>query len=280
MRKRLWIGMLLAMWAGVAFAAGPAALRKQIESSLLVKGTIDINADGSVAGHALEREAELPSGIVGMISKTVPQWRFEPIELSEGKTRARATMSLRIVARKADDGNFIVRIRGAQFSQERESLAAVGRLSPPRYPENAAYAGVGGSVYLALKVGRDGRVEDAVAEQVNLHVIARERDMPRWREMLAESALHSAREWRFMPPTTGEDVDAPHWTVRVPVDFYAPDRKIPEAHQWQAYIPGPRQSIPWRQDNDRTGISADALAGGNVHPMDGGPRLLTPLDPS
>jgi len=280
MGKQFWVGLVLVSCVGVAFAAGPSAVRKQIESSLLVDGTIDINPDGSVAGYALPREKGLPSGIVEMIARVVPRWRFEPIKLANGTTRARATMSLRLVAKMLDKKNFSVEIRAAQFGGDTpgEALSAKSLMTAPRYPERAARAGVGGTVYTALKIGRDGRVQEAMAEQVNLRVIADEASMGRWRDLLAKAALRAAMHWTFLPPTKGEEVDAPYWSARVPVDFVAPDTKQPDEHQWHAYVPGPRAAIPWRKDDSDAG--ADALAGGGVYPLDGGPRLLTALNPS
>ncbi|MFC3550656.1 protein tonB [Lysobacter cavernae] len=272
------LGLLLV--TGLAWGEGgkPGDVRKQIESSLLVKGAIDINADGSVAAHTLERESELPVGIVAMIGKAVPQWRFEPIKLKEGTQRARANMSIRIVARKLDDGNFAVDIRGAQFGQEQpdtQTVRSKDRLTPPRYPEKAAYAGVGGSVYLVLKVGRDGQVIDAVAEQVNLRVVTNGYAMTRWRDMLAKSAMAAAMKWTFTPPTEGEEVAAPYWSVRVPVDFIAPGQAEPKDYAWTTYVPGPRQLIPWR--TEISGAGADALVAGGVYPLDSGLQLKTPL---
>lgn len=278
---RQWIGGVLLglLLSGAVFAGGPGAVRKQIESSLLVKGTIDIGADGRVLGHALERRESLPAGVVGMIDQAVPQWRFEAVELREGTTRARAPMSLRIVAKKLDEDSFTVQIRGAQFgSYAPDETPSSRQMTPPRYPHAAAYAGVGGTVYTVLRIGRDGQVEDAVAEQVNLRVIASEAVMMRWRKVLAQAALHAARRWAFNPPTKGEDVDAPYWSVRVPVDFIAPDQKQPLEHEWHAYVPGPRETIPWEPDASPMG--ADALVAGGVYPVGRGPRLLTPLGES
>lgn len=273
-----WIGgMLLGLLlSGAAFAEGPGAVRKQVESSLLVKGTIDIDADGRVLGHALERAGALPEGVARLIDNAVTQWRFEPVELREGTTRARAPMSLRIVAKRLDEDSFTVRIHGAQFGSYVPGEAPSSRqMAPPRYPRAAIYAGVGGTVYTVLRIGRDGRVEDAIAEQVNLRVIAGEAEMGRWRKVLAQAALQTARRWAFNPPTKGESVDAPHWSVRVPVDFIAPGQKKPEEHEWHAYVPGPRETIPW--DPEASAMGADALAAGGVYPVGGGPRLLTQL---
>lgn len=280
MGKRFLVAVLLASLGATALASGAGAVRKQIESSMLVEGSIDINADGSVAGYALPGEKDLPRGVVVMIDRVVPQWRFEPVELREGATRARATMSLRFVAKKLDDGKVSVEIRAARFGDDTpaESVLSKDKLAAPRYPEAAVRAGVGGTVYMALKIGRDGHVEEAIAQQVNLRIVASEALMRRWRDLLSQTALRAAKDWTFLPPAKGEDVDAPYWTVSVPVDFVAPGAKDPGREQWHTYVPGPRAQIPWRADKSDAG--GDALAAGGVYPLDGGPRLLTALNPS
>ncbi len=277
MKRLFWMALLLVA-AGAAFAAGPGAVRKRIESSLLVKGTIDISAEGKVLGYALERDEALPAAVQRLVARAVPMWQFEPVELKTGTTRGRARMSLRLVARKLDEENFSVAIQGAQFGQEHVAGGLASKqMAPPRYPEDAQYAGVGGTVYLAVKVGRDGRVEDVTAEQVNLRVIASEPAMQRWRDVLEKASVRAARKWTFTPPTAGEDADAPYWSARVPVAFIAPGAKEPRDDEWSAYIPGPRRSIPWYPEAQ--GAGADALAAGDVQMLGAGPRLLTALDP-
>lgn len=278
MGKRFWMGLLLVSCVGAAWAGRPGEVRKQVESSLLVNGTIDLHADGSVAGYALDNPDTVSEGIAGMIARIVPLWRFEPVELSNGATRARAKMSMRLVAKKIDNGDFSVQIRGVQFfGQPRPGESVVSaKLVPPKYPLWAGINAVGGTVYTVVKIGRDGRVEDAVAEQVNLRIVSSEKDMESWRDMLAKAALLATKDWTFSPPTKGDEVGKPYWLARVPVDFIAPDQRQHKDGQWQAYVPGPRQTIPWRSD-DRANETADAVAPGGVYPLGSGPRLLTAL---
>ena len=126
-----------------------------------------------------------------------------------------------------------------------------------------------------VKIGRDGRVEDVVAEQVNLQVVASERAMQNWRDMLTDASVVAAKKWTFAPPVKGKDVDEPYWSARVPVEFIAPGSEQHIAGQWESYVPGPRALIPWRSGDD--GVGADAVASGGVHPIGRGPRLLTKL---
>ncbi len=269
--------VLAALVAVPASASGPGAVRKQVESSMLVKGTIDINADGSVAGHRLEQPDKLPQGVADLVARAVASWRFEPVQLREGTTRARADMSVRVVARKVGEDNFTVQIRSARFGQERPDESVTGRkLAPPPYPRTLAASGVGGAVYLIVKVGRSGEVEDVVAEQVNLFTIGSEAQVAQWRDQLARATVNSAKRWTFNPPTRGPEADKPFWLARVPVEYHAPGRhRQPGYGQWRAYIPGPNHGNPW--DNKEPSLGADAIASGSVQPFASAFRLLTPL---
>ncbi|MHC9086358.1 energy transducer TonB [Luteimonas sp. RIT-PG2_3] len=152
-------------------------------------------------------------------------------------------------------------------------------MQPPRYPADMLRAGAQGAIYLVIQIGRDGKVMNAVAEQINLTVVGSARDMERVRRSLGEAALDAARRWVFHPPTTGDLVDAPYWSLRVPVDFtMSGSRNEYETPYgtWHGYLPGPRQRVPWVTDQDALG-SPDAVAGGELYPLYSRFRLLTPL---
>ena len=91
--------------------------------------------------------------------------------------------------------------------------------TPPRYPDDALYMGGKGVVYLILEVGRDGKVANVDAEQVNLRVAGTEGQMELLRRSFANAARRAAKSWQFEVPTTGPHVDSPSWLVRVPVEF-------------------------------------------------------------
>lgn len=262
---------------------GIGGVRDRVESSLVVRGELSIEADGSVSALQLDKEEALPSGVVSMVRGAASKWRFEPIMQEGVAVPVSAPMSLRVVARMLDADRFEISLRGVNFSRlDREDPQNIARVSmtPPRYPEQAFRSGVSGSVYLLLKVGRDGGVEDAFAEQVNLTFISRENEQRRARELLAKSALAAAKQWTFRVPTQGPEASQPFWNVRVPVS-YSLDRGGAEGQEqgrWVSYVPGPRERAPWRDESEQIGFSPDALADGSVNLVDNnGPRLLTPL---
>ncbi|MDI9238328.1 protein tonB [Lysobacter sp. LF1] len=281
MWKRCGVLLVLMLCAPVIIAGSSREeVRKQVEASMLVKGTIDIDPQGQVVEYHLEQAASLTPALLGIVDRRIRAWQFEPVLLDGRAVRARSPMQLRLVTKK-DGENYLFRIAGATFGsvdKEGESPTYDGKLRPPRYPEGAVFNRVGGTVYLVLRIGRDGSVEAAVAEQVNLRSIGTEREMKLFREMLADSAIYTSRRWKFNFPTRGEDADAPFVSVRVPVDFIAPNMTDTKPGEWQAYVPGPRQDVPWR-DWDAAMESPDAIASGGVYPdRPSGPRLIGGVD--
>ena len=275
-----WAGISLALLcvAGLAAAATPKEVRKQVEASMLLTGTIEIETDGSVRGYSIDDKDRVPDYVLANIGKWVPEWRFSPVLVDGKAVPARAKMSLRMRAEPSGDDKFSIYIAGASFG-EIGTLAtdATTRLdmTPPKFPRDVANMGGKGIVYLLLKVGRQGTVEDVVAEQVNLTVYASDRQMERFRRSLAAAAVEKAREWTFRAPSTGVLAGNDFWSVRVPVDFgYRGDKEVAYG-QWEGYLPGPRQRAPWLKNDEDAGN--DALVSGVLHMMGNGPKLLTPL---
>jgi hypothetical protein len=284
--KRIWWLTFFALWAcvGVALAAGKDEVRKQAESSMLVTGTVDIDDAGRVERYSLDKREALPPAVAALIDKHAPGWRFEPVVVGGKPVKARAKMSLRLVASKVGEDAFQVRIKSGVFGDDapatREEQVTAGRMRPPEYPPDAYRVGVQGIVYLILRVGHDGKVEDAVAEQVNLTVVGTEEQMRRGREVLAGAALKAARRWQFVPPAIGSEADAEFWSVRVPVEFTLSDRNTARQEEhggWETYIPGPRQTAPWLYEELNASDSPDSYAAGGVHAVGEGLRLVTPL---
>jgi len=283
-QRGAWLAwMLVGMVAFVqgAWAQGPGAVRKQVEGSMLVTGMITIRADGGVAAVELDKPDRLPEGIAPFVTQVATSWRFEPVLIEGVAMQVKTRMSARLVAKSTGDGKMQVSVRGADFGDYQamplEERISSNGMKPPGYPMAAAQGGVQGTVYLLLKIGRDGAVDDVVAEQVNLRMVASEAQMRQFRERFARAAIGAAGKWTFNPPTRGEAAEQPHWVVRVPVDFNFGEK--PRYGKWEVYVPGPREHVSWAQDDDRPGFSPDALAEGGVHMAGGkqGPRLLTPL---
>jgi len=257
-------------------------VRKQVEASMRVTGAIHIATDGSVERVQLDTPDKLPKGIAGFVESNMASWRFEPVLVDGVPRRALTKVSALLVGKTIGGGQMSVSIRGADFNDDTVVPATqqiAGRqLRPPAFPMSAAEEGAQGTVYLLVKVERDGTVGDVSAEQVNLRLVASAPQMDRHRDRFARVAMAAARNWTFTPPTEGEQAAQPYWIVRVPVDFNFTGL-LPYG-QWQVYVPGPRTRPDWALDEDAPGFSPDALAEGGIRLAGGhrGPTLLTPLD--
>jgi hypothetical protein len=279
MKRILWGGLALLLCAH-SWAADVAAVRKRVESSMLLTGSIVIAPEGTVRSFQIDQADKVPAPVQELLQKNVPQWAFEPVQQDGRPVNARATMSVRVVANELADGNYALSIRGVYFDESAPGEQVSGKSMPaPRYPAEASYAGVTGTVYLLLQVGSQGQVEDAIAQQVNLEGVGSDQEMARFRKVLAEASLRAAKHWTFNRPTTGPLAQAEHWLVRAPVAFRLPGTRRQDGYgQWRTYVPGPRQTAPWGQELAEG--SADALPADGVAPAQSRLHLLTPLGSS
>jgi len=283
--RRGWnavLGIVLLLISQAAFAGGPGAVRKQVESSMLLTGKIQVDAQGRVTAHSLDDADKVPAGVMALIDKAVPSWTFEPMLLDGKPVKVATDMRIRVVAHKLDADQYEVAIRSATFGEgagdPKESLQAVD-MAAPDYPMVAARAGTTGTVYLLVLVGRDGKVIDAIAEQTNLKFIDNENAMARWRRVFEKASTSQARKWTFAPPTQGKSAGEESWVARVPVvfSFDRPSKATPAYGRWESYVPGPRQRSPWGHDEEGIGFSPDTLAPGQVYLAGSGLKLLTAL---
>lgn len=278
--KRLLMGLLCVAWSAAALAAGPSKVRERVQASMLLTGTIVVAPDGTVSSYVIDQAGKLPSPVTGLIANNIPRWTFKPTVLDGRPVAAESPMSFRVVAKPLGDDKFSIAISGAQFGKGApgESITYKRRIAPT-YPRAALYGHASGTVYLILRVGRQGQVEDVVPEQVNMTMLASDAELERWRKVLAQSAMQAARRWTFNPPTSGKQVDAKYWVARVPVNFsLRPQLNSDRYGTWQAYIPGPHQPVPWFDDTSVASASADAVPDGDLLQVDQGLRLTSPLN--
>ena len=277
----VWVLSLLLVAAPAL--AGVAEVRRQVEASMLVTGSIEVGTNGAVTGYTLKQPDQLPEYVRGLIADSLPTWKFLIAPQGRDVTApVRAPMTLRVVASQNGDGTMRIRIASASFDDDRdlpEQERLRGQnLARPRYPREAELVGASGVVYVAVKVGRDGMVEDAAIERVNMTVVASEGDLQTWRQQLSRTTLQAARRWRFQVPVAGPGKDKPYWTVRVPVQYEFFGSKHYGYGQWVPYVPGPVQKTPWPQDGDGAAAN-DAQVPGTLQLLGNhGLTLLTPLD--
>lgn len=292
MRTSLFFALALALGTAASLVPVDAAaqsareVRASAEASMVLTGSIEVTAEGAVSGLVLDQRASLSAPIAALVEDTIRSWRFEPT-LQDGKAVAtRSPMRVRLRGTQMVEGSMQVRIASVDFSEydpEATDVVTNLRIVAPRYPKAALSMGGQGEAMLLLKIDRTGAVVDAIAEQVNMTVAGSGPAMDRLRGILAKASIAAARKWTFRPPTTGADAQRDSWTVRVPVRYALGDQRTDEAAsygRWQAFIPGPRQTAPWRTQEDAAEAGSDLLPAGGVYMVDGtkrGLRLLTPL---
>lgn len=263
MRSPWWmVGVLWALSAVALAGKKPAAT--EAEAGIQVAGTILVGPEGKPLEYKLQGAAGLPAEVRRYLDFHIPRWQFDPPVVDGRPVALRNRMGIYLVARPSADGGMRIGMQSASFAPVEGSAGnevTGARMHPPPYPEAATEIGVEATVYLALRVGRDGRVLEAAEEQVNLHFLA-ERDADKWRDIFARSALAAARSWKFRTPDRGPEAGQESWLVRVPVVYSFDQRK--RYGEWQAYMPGPRRAIPWlpQEEWDRP---LEGLAAGSVN---------------
>lgn len=276
--RRLALGVLLI----AATTSANAATREDLESSAVVEGSIVVAKDGSVQDVTIGNPENYGAPIVDLVRKAALRWRFEPVLLDGAPVTAKCSMHARVVLRQQPDGNYVARIKGATFgdgnahSTDALSDAPQGRSFRPTYPREAISHRVEGTVYLALRVDRRGRVTEAFSEQVNLHNKGVRGAVERYRAVLAQSAITAARHWKYAVPTTGKLAAQDSWTVHTSVSYELQAfGEQPHESIWQTYIPGPYTPAPWVDKPDAD--AADALADDSMQTDGAGPVLLTSI---
>jgi hypothetical protein len=275
--NRLIAGLLFALLAPTVLA--DAQTERALEASMLVSGWIAVAPDGSVQGYTIDQSEKLPQAVINHIQRKVPAWKFRFDEPAAAIQRVQ--MHLRIQATPIDDKRYGVAIADASFgNRDGSDTDFISRKDYPsiKYPSQALEAHVSGSVYLVLRVNRQGRVEDVAAEQVNLHTRASEARMRFLREVLADAAIRGVKKWTYNLPTTGKHAADSSWNIIQPVNFtLGPMPRAEDDYgKWEVYVPGPRQPVPWLNDA-QVDISPDTIPAGSISQTTSSLHLVTPL---
>jgi hypothetical protein len=277
--RMAWIGLLCLLATGVAWGAKEPAAQQQIEASLDVSGTLAVDDKGIVTSHTIDHPEKLSPGVVGLIGKTIPTLHFKPV-LRDGQPHAvEANMYLVLVANHVDAQNVSIRIRSARFTESEPPATdwvTVDKRVEMRFPSEAVWEWFGGTVYVAVRIDRNGRVIDARAQQVNLRKVGSDKTMRRWREVLSKPALATIRKYTFKIPTTGPHTDDSEFSGMLPVIFNLDGQAPPKYGQWNSYVPGPRESIAWLDDKEDASAS-EAIPAGTFAQAGTALKLLTPL---
>ncbi|MFC4525101.1 hypothetical protein [Dyella halodurans] len=241
---------------------------------MVVTGVVRLNTDGSVHDFQLDHPEKLPEPVKNLVSQSAAAWKFQFAVAPTSLTTER--MYLRVVATMTDNDHASLRVAGADFDEAVNDDSET--VQPPRYPhilypKQALEEHASGTVYLLMRIGKDGKIQNIATEQVNLSNFAPTADMARYRKYLADTAMKSAQQWVFTVPTKGKRAARSEWLVRVPVSFLTTGESVPDYGSWALYVPGPRENIPWLQRPKLALEAPDAVPNGALQSLDDDAQL-------
>lgn len=213
-----WLGGLLLALVPLASASGFDEVY-----TARTTGSLTIDEQGAVLEVELD-DKSLGQEVMAAYARHIRDWRFEPV-LEQGQPiRAKGYMQLDLLAfRRSGSDDLGLGVSSARFTdppsmQDAKSRpSSKDRLAQPRYPHDAAVLGIGADVMVLVRVGEQGRVEDAaVASLMLVGERAGEKGMQkRHGAMFNRSATDVARRWTFAWAAPGE-------TLKVPIRYTPP----------------------------------------------------------
>jgi len=247
--------LLLALPAGAQAQAEP-------EYSLDATGEIQIAPDGSVHSYKLDK-GQKPM-VEQALDKSIRHWRFEPITVEGRPVIAQTRMRITLQARPAANGDYELKVSNVQFGEPGRR----NKMRPPRYPTEAAMAGLGARVVLVLKLDRAGKVVQQHVEQTSLSArAANEKVAEDWRRRFEQVSIAAAKHWTF-DLTEIVDGKTSESSVRVPVEFFTSRGRGGRDNTWSRFIPGPKHPVPWVDPATLASQTGDDLGNGDVQPLD------------
>lgn len=262
---RRMLGAVLLLIAGMC----QAQPEPRGELRLPVSGEIGIDPQGKV--FDLSFSTILAPEVKAVVERSVRQWTFEPVVRKGAPVHAKALMHMTLLA-TAVDGGYQLKIERVHFSPDRQ---AVGRMMPPRYPHDAAQKGVGAEVLVALRIGNDGKVRDAIAVQSSLPgVKGNEKVLEKWRRLFEQASIVAAKGWLFGP---GEDPGMEQdTTLIVPIDFVPTGTDMYAEGGWRTQAAGPQRPIPWLSPAEQV-FDASGLRQGETMALNNTVKLAMPV---
>lgn len=222
--------------------AAAAAPRPSLH--MTAEGEVQIAPDGHVSDYRLT--SSLAPAVAQLVDRHVREWQFEPVLIDGRPVVAKTRMALNLSAEPSPDGadQYKIRVENVNFGALRRSPG----MRPPHYPQDAAHAGVGARVLIALEIDAAGNVTEAQAYQTNLDVrTSSEGEAERWRRTFEHQSLIAARHWHFdvSDAVNGHPLGT---QAVVPIEYSL--RGLGRAHEvhageWKAYQAGPVHPAPW-----------------------------------
>jgi hypothetical protein len=258
-----------------AVPGAASAYAVPVEGFMTLSGRILVGADHRVSGFAIDRAGEVPDEVKAFLARQAAEWRVEFDPGLETPTEP-VRFTTRVRASPAGDGVYRMWLDGINVEETlpvSQRLVAT-RMRRPEYPRGMARIGASGVVYVLALVGRDGRVDDVFAEQVDLTAMPEDpADVAQLQLEFMAGALGAVRQWRFRPIASGPFAGGA-MAVRIPVVFVMHGRVSPYG-QWEYLVRGVRKRAPWGGGGADHGA---AIAAAGIQPARSRIRVVTQAD--
>lgn len=235
--------------------------------SMQLDGDIRIAPDGSVKDY--KPRATLAAPIATLIEKSVLGWHFDPVVVDGVPVTASTSVHLSLSAEPiANSGDFKLRIVTVTFGEP----SRLGKMTPPKYPEDAAHAHLEARVTLFLQLDEAGKVVKAEPYQTSLGARARtEGEAEGWRKRFERASIAAAMKWQYnlSEKVNGKPIGT---SVLVPIEYSM--SRSGGRERWKAFIPGPVHAGLWAGQLVKPSDSSLAsISDGNALPIDSRFRL-------
>ena len=169
---------------------------------------------------------------------------------------------------------------------QQSKVEVFGRqMNPPGYPRTLERAGVSGRVLLGLHYAPDGHMVEVVPVQTMLYnTRGSNTELGRAIQLFEQASVAAARKWtvevKVKPGATPTERD---YTAYTTVDYVltAPgQRRVPYQEPtgtWREVSRTPKRPMPWLAGFEGPDVGVADVAGGEMLPVAGGPKLKTPL---
>lgn len=294
MARSILLSVLLAFAnaAAPAFAAGkPTLVLEPPVLTTRVDARIEIDREGRLVRY--EPTTALPEGMADRIAEMAKKLRFEPVQVNGVVVNAVTRMRITLAARQLPGDAMEVRVDNITFPGEpgatesdevaNEAVTFMGatRRVSPQYPREALQVGANANVLVVVRIGLDGRVEDASVRQSSLlHARGTDRQMAAVLELFEQASLKAIRRWQF--PLTVKPGAAPtpeQLTGLVPIEYRV--HGVPEASpgKWILETRTPVRVASWLVGVSTTtaGVGVSDVSGSGMVTSDARIRLATPL---
>ena len=237
--------------------------------SLDVTGKMTIDEQGNIVEYTIDQPEKVPTMILDMTKKRISEWKLELNPLQKKQGQFEASIQMLFLANVIDKDHMSIRLADESIiendskKQPEEDLRS-NKLPPPRYPESLLTQNVTADVFVDLKIGKDGKVIDAIASRTNLRTLGDEEQRQKWSKEFERSALQQAKRWTFIPPTIGEMAKDAYWKARVPVSYVINHSGKPAYGKWDVYIPGELKTASWLSE-DSILVDKQALPSGGIY---------------